>query len=92
MRKAHQLRLSAIALSGLLAVVLLSVAAIEAKADISATHTREMASLSGERFKLPDPMSREYAQPSRFQDTSRQIEVPVDEKSPAKPRPKPETN
>jgi hypothetical protein len=92
MRKAYQLRLTAIALSGLLAVVLVSVAAIEAKAEFSASRTSEMASLSSERFKLPDPMSREYAQPSRFQDSSRQIEAPVDEKSPAKPRPKPETN
>jgi hypothetical protein len=91
MRKAHHLRRSAIALSGLLAVVLVSVGSIEASAELS-SRTSQMASLSSERFKLPDPMSREYAQPSRFQDTSRQIEAPVDEKSPVKPRQKPETN
>jgi hypothetical protein len=84
--------LACFALGGLLAFMLLPVASYAAKADLTHSHTKELASPANERFKLPDPMSLEYFPSGRLRDTARETEAPTDNQSPAKTRPKPETN
>jgi hypothetical protein len=81
-QKTYQARLFAVSLG---VALLLPFAAQGAIADTPAP--RE---LTGERFQLPSPMSREYLQVRR--NAPAQVDAPVDVQTPPQPRPAPYTN
>jgi hypothetical protein len=93
MRKTNESRLSALALSAVLAVLIVPIASKSPKADPSVSHPPALASLTGdERFQPLDPTSRGYMQPSGSRAGTRRYEEPISIQTAPKRQRKPETN